>query len=234
MSGKKHLTMKELPVTERPYEKCEKNGVESLSDAELLAIIIKSGTRGEKAMDVACALLNMHAQYPGLEGLLRLQGGDFKRIKGIGRVKSIQLMAVCELAKRLTRTEFKAGFVFGSPRAIADYYMAYMRQLDQEELHVMMLDTKNRMISEKLLTKGTINTSLIDSREIFIHALKENAVGIVLIHNHPSGDDTPSREDLAATERVRAAGEIIGIRLVDHIIIGNKHFTSLREKGHLY
>lgn len=234
MSGKKHLTMKELPVTEQPYEKCEKNGVESLSDAELLAIIIKSGTKGEKAMDVAYALLNMNVRYPGLEGLLRLQRNDFRGIKGIGRVKSIQLMAVCELAKRLTRTEFKPGFVFRNPKAIADYYMAYMRQLSQEEVHVMMLDTKNRMISEKLLTKGTVNTSLIDSREIFIHALKENAVGIVLIHNHPSGDDTPSREDLAATERVRAAGEIIGIRLVDHIIIGNKHFTSLREKGHLY
>lgn len=234
MSEKKCLTMKELPITERPYEKCERNGVESLSDAELLAIIIKSGTKGEKAMDVAYTLLNMDMRHPGLEGLLRLEPGDLKGVRGIGRVKSIQLMAVCELAKRLTRTEFKAGFVFNSPKAIADYYMAYMRQLTQEEVHVMMLDTKNRMISEKLLTKGTVNTSLIDPREIFIHALKENAVGIVLIHNHPSGDDTPSREDLAATERVRAAGEYIGIRLVDHIVIGNRHFTSLREKGHLH
>ncbi len=233
MSGEKHLTMKELPVTEQPYEKCEKNGAESLSDAELLAIIIKSGTKGEKAMDVAYALLNMNARYPGLEGLLRLQPGDLRGIKGIGRVKAIQLMAVCELAKRLTRTEFTTGFVFGSPGTIADYYMAYMRQLPQEELHVMMLDIKNRMISEKLLTKGTISASMIDAREIFIHALKENAVGIVLVHNHPSGDDTPSREDLAATKQVQAAGELIGIRLVDHIIIGNRHFTSLREKGHL-
>lgn len=230
---RKHLTMKDLPETERPYEKCEKRGAESLSDAELLAIIIKSGTKGEKAMDVACELLNMNPAHPGLEGLLYLGKSDFRQLRGIGRVKSIQLMAVCELARRLTRTEFKKGFVFRTPQAIADYYMAYMSCLKQEEVHVMMLDTKQRMISECLLTKGTVNASLIVPREIFIHALQENAVGIVLVHNHPSGDDTPSREDLAATERVRAAGEIVGIRLVDHIIIGRGHYTSLCSNWHL-
>lgn len=229
---RKRMTMKDLPVTEQPYEKCEKNGAESLSDAELLAIIIKSGARGEKAMDVAYALLAMDEAHPGLEGLLHLNGGDFRKLKGIGRVKSIQLMAVCELARRLTRTEFKEGYVFSTPKSIADYYMAYMSHLKQEELHVMMLDTKHRMISESLLTRGTVNASLIVPREIFIHALRENAVGIVLIHNHPSGDDTPSREDLAATERVRAAGEIVGIRLVDHIIIGNGRYTSLCGNWH--
>ncbi len=230
---RKHLTMKDLPETERPYEKCEKRGAESLSDAELLAIIIKSGTKGEKAMDVACELLNMDPVHPGLEGLLHLGKGDFRKLRGIGRVKSIQLMAVCELARRLTRTGFKKGYVFRTPQSIADYYMAYMSCLKQEEVHVMMLDTKQRMISECLLTKGTVNASLIVPREIFIHALQENAVGIVLVHNHPSGDDTPSREDLAATERVRAAGEIVGIRLVDHIIIGGGHYTSLCSNWHL-
>lgn len=229
---KKYLTMKELPETERPYEKCERRGAESLSDAELLAIIIKSGTRGEKAMDVACELLNMNPAHPGLEGLLHLGDSDFRKLRGIGRVKSIQLMAVCELARRMTRIDFKAGYEFRTPQAIADYYMASMSRLKQEEVHVMMLDTKQRMISECLLTKGTVNASLIVPREIFIHALRENAVGIVLIHNHPSGDDTPSREDLAATERVRAAGEIVGIRLVDHIIIGGGHFTSLCSNWH--
>lgn len=223
----KGLTMKELPVSEQPYEKCERRGAESLSDAELLAIIIKSGTHGMKAMDLAYALLAMDEVHPGLEGLLHLDGKDFRKLKGIGQVKSIQLMAVCELAKRLTRTEFKEGYVFSTPKSIADYYMAYMSHLKQEELHVMMLDTRQRMLSECLLTRGTVNASLIVPREIFIHALRENAVGIVLIHNHPSGDDTPSREDLAATERVRAAGELVGIRLVDHIIIGNGCYTSL-------
>lgn len=230
---RRYLTMKELPESERPYEKCEKRGAEGLSDAELLAIIIKTGTKGEKAMDVACELLKLDPSHPGLEGLLHLESSDFRKLRGIGRVKSIQLMAVCELARRLTRIEFKEGYVFTTPRAIADYYMAYMSRLKHEEVHVMMLDTKQRMISECLLTKGTVNASLIAPREIFIQALRENAVGIVLIHNHPSGDDTPSREDLAATERVRAAGEIVGIRLIDHIIIGGGHFTSLCSNWHL-
>lgn len=233
MSVNRSMTMKELPEMERPYEKCERYGVGSLSDAELLAIIIKSGSKGQKAMDLACALLNMDVRYPGLEGLLRMETDDFKRLKGIGRVKALQLTAVCELSRRLTRIRFTKGFVFRNPQAIADYYMAHMRQLRQEELHVMMLDTKNRMINEHLITKGTVNTSLIDPREIFVQALSEKAVGIVLVHNHPSGDDTPSREDLAATERVRAAGQIIGIHLLDHVIIGDGHYTSLCERGYL-
>ena len=228
----KHLTMKELPITERPYEKCEKNGAASLSDAELLAIILKSGARGDKVMDVAAQLLSMNPACPGLEGVMRLDMTDFQKIRGIGRVKSVQLAAVCELARRMTRIQFSENFVFRTPQSIADYYMAYMCHLKHEEVHVMMLDSKQHMISECLLTKGTVNASLITSREIFIQALKAEAVGIVLVHNHPSGDDTPSREDLTATEKVRAAGELVGIRLIDHIIIGSGHFTSLCASWH--
>lgn len=223
----KHLTMKELPVTERPYEKCEKNGAESLSDAELLAIILKTGTKGDKVMDLALQLLQADASRPGLEGIMRLDLADFQKVRGIGRVKSIQLAAVCELARRMTRIQFREEYAFATPQSIADYYMAYMCHLKHEEVHLMMMDTKQHLIKECLLTKGTVNSSLIAPREIFIQALKAEAVGIVLVHNHPSGDDTPSREDLAVTEKVRSAGELIGIRLVDHIIIGNGHFTSL-------
>ena len=215
---KKHLTMKELPVTERPYEKCEKNGAGTLSDAELLAIILKTGTRGDKVMDLAVQLLNLNPSCPGLEGIMGLELADFQKIRGIGRVKAVQLAAVCELSRRMTRIQFSESYAFTTPQSIADYYMAYMCRLGHEEVHV---------ISECLLTKGTVNASLIAPREIFIQALKAGAVSIVLVHNHPSGDDTPSREDLAATEKVRSAGELIGIRLIDHIIIGSGHFTSL-------
>lgn len=223
----RHLTMKELPVTERPYEKCEKNGAETLSDAELLAIVIKTGTSGEKVMDLAVQLLNLNPACQGLEGIMRLNMKDFQRIRGIGRVKSVQLAAVCELARRMTRIQFRESYIFDTPQSVADYYMAYMCHLKHEEVHVMMLDTKQHMICECLLTKGTVNASLIAPREIFVQALKADAVGIVLVHNHPSGDDTPSREDLAATEKVRCAGDLVGIRLIDHIIIGNGRFTSL-------
>lgn len=224
---KKHLTMKELPVTERPYEKCEKNGAGTLSDAELLAIILKTGTRGDKVMDLAVQLLNLNPSCPGLEGIMGLELADFQKIRGIGRVKAVQLAAVCELSRRMSRIQFSESYAFTTPQSIADYYMAYMCRLGHEEVHVMMLDTKQHMISECLLTKGTVNASLIAPREIFIQALKAGAVSIVLVHNHPSGDDTPSGEDLAATEKVRSAGELIGIRLIDHIIIGSGHFTSL-------
>ena len=223
----KHLTMKELPITERPYEKCERNGAEALSDAELLAIVLKNGAQGDKVMDVATQLLTLNTSCPGLEGIMRLDRNDFQKVRGIGRVKAVQLAAVCELARRMTRVSFSEDFVFKTAQSIADYYMAYMCHLKHEEVHVMMLDSRQHMISECLLTKGTINASLIAPREIFIHALKAGAVGIILVHNHPSGDDTPSREDLTATEKVRCAGDIIGIRLLDHIIIGNGHFTSL-------
>ena len=228
----KHLTMKELPVTERPYEKCEKNGAGMLSDAELLAIVIKTGTRGDKVMDLAVQLLNLNPSCQGLEGIMSLDIQDFQKIRGIGRVKAVQLAAVCELSRRMTRIRFRRDYVFETPQSIADYYMAYMCHLKHEEVHVMMLDARQHMISECLLTKGTVNASLIAPREIFIHALKANAVGIILVHNHPCGDDTPSREDLAATEKVRCAGDLIGIRLLDHIIIGSGHFTSLCGSWH--
>ena len=231
---KKHLTMKELPVTERPYEKCEKNGAGTLSDAELLAIILKTGTRGDKVMDLAVQLLNLNPSCPGLEGIMGLELADFQKIRGIGRVKAVQLAAVCELSRRMTRIQFSESYAFTTPQSIADYYMAYMCRLGHEEVHVMMLDTKQHMISECLLTKGTVNASLIVAVMIAggtgfgrIWRQLTGAVSIVLVHNHPSGDDTPSREDLAATEKVRSAGELIGIRLIDHIIIGSGHFTSL-------
>ena len=169
------------------------------------------------------------AQVAGIAQTVINQRGNFFLTagRGIGRVKAVQLAAVCELSRRMTRIQFSESYAFTTPQSIADYYMAYMCRLGHEEVHVMMLDTKQHMISECLLTKGTVNASLIAPREIFIQALKAGAVSIVLVHNHPSGDDTPSREDLAATEKVRSAGELIGIRLIDHIIIGSGHFTSL-------
>ena len=227
----KHLTMKELPITERPYEKCEKNGAGALSDAELLAIVLKSGAQGDKVMDVAAQLLNLNASCPGLEGVMRLDMTDFQKVRGIGRVKSVQLAAVCELARRMTRIRFSENFVFGTPQSIADYYMAYMCHLKHEEVHVMMLDSKQHMISECLLTKGTVNASLITPREIFVQALKAEAVGVVLVHNHPSGDPTPSQEDMEITARIYQAGELLGIHLLDHIVIGDQRYCSFRETG---
>lgn len=223
--------MKQLPVSERPYEKCEKYGPSVLSDAELLAIILKSGKKGKKVLDTAYELLRMDEGHPGLEGLLLADFHRLCRIDGIGPVKAISILAVCELSRRLSRIQFHENYIYSSPQSVADYYMPQMRTAGQEELHAMMLDSKNRLICERMLTLGTVDSAPIDPRGIFLEALRCGAVGIILVHNHPSGDPSPSKEDLAATIRVSEAGRLLGIPLIDHIIIGNMNFTSLRENG---
>ena len=227
------LTMKDLPKEERPYERLEKYGAGALSDAELLAIIIRSGAQGRKAIDTAYALLNIDERYPGLEGLVRLRADSLKKISGIGRVKAIQIEAVCELAGGISRIPFSRGQILESPSKAASYYMTSMRGLTQEELHIMMLDTGGALIGEQRLTVGTVNASLIDPRDIFICALRGGAVSIILVHNHPSGSLTPSRQDIESTRRVCEAGKLLGIELFDHLIIGNMNYLSLREAGYI-
>ena len=233
MGKNRHLTMKELPRSEQPYEKCRQYGISSLSDAELLAILIRSGTQDRKATDVAMALLQMDERYPGLEGLMRLKSQDFIKIPGIGKVKALQLEALGELARRFSRSTFKEKHLFQTSEEVARYYMAFMQTLEKEELHLLLLDLKNRMIADKLISVGTVRNALMDPREVFIQALTHHAVKIILIHNHPSGDASPSMEDITVTERLIEAGKLIGIELLDHIIIGHQTFISLCSDGTL-
>ncbi len=219
--------MKDLPKSEQPYEKCEIYGAGALSDAELLAIMIRSGLRDMKAVDIAMSLLSADIRYPGLEGLMRLGRHDFMKVPGIGKVKAMQLEALGELARRFTRISFKEGHIFRNSQDVADYYMAFMQHLEKEELHLLMLDSRNRMIADKILSIGTVSYACIDPREVFIQALKHHSVNIILVHNHPGGDASPSEEDLAVTRRIRQAGELIGIKLLDHIIIGHQNYTNL-------
>lgn len=230
---RKSNNIRQLPEDERPYEKCERCGAAALSDAELLAVIIRSGTKEENVLDVAHALLNMNPGIPGLEGILRGKAEDFRKISGIGRVKAIQISAAVELARRFSRLVYRQGEIIDSPQKAAEYYMTHMAWLDHEELHIMMLDTRNRLIGEEMLTSGTVNRTLIDPRDIFIRALKDSAAGIIMVHNHPSGDPVPSQDDISATIRVRDAGRLIGIQLIDHIIIGGGVYRSLCSEGNL-
>ena len=223
--------MKQLPVTERPYEKCEKYGASALTDAELLAIILKTGQKGKKAIDTAYELLQIDPALPGLEGLLRADLSLLRSICGVGRVKAISLSAVFELSRRLTRVQFHDDFIYDNSGKVAEYYMQHMRLSKQEELHVMMLDSGSRLLRERMLSLGTVKAALVDPRDIFLEALRCGAVGVILVHNHPSGDPSPSSDDLAVTARVRDAGKILGIELLDHVIIGNMKYTSLRDQG---
>jgi DNA repair protein RadC len=204
-----------------------------LSDAELLAIIIRTGSLNEKAVDVASRVLMCSSVYPGLIGLNHMTMKELKTVKGIGRVKSIQLLCIAELTKRMAKATNDGGLKLITPEAVANYYMQDMRHLTQERILLVMLDTKSKIIKDMIISSGTINSSLLSPREIFLTALKYEAVGIIILHNHPSGDPTPSKEDINTTKRMKEAGNLIGIKLMDHIIIGDNKYVSLGEQGYL-
>lgn len=222
-------TMKEMLAEERPYEKCERFGAGSLTDIELLAVLLRTGTKGESALELARKLLypsdgtqkkgETHLQYWTKEKLIKLHG--------IGRVKTIQILCLCELSKRLSQLSFSEELDFSRPETVAQYYMEDMRHRRQEYMKLLMLNSKSRLIGESEISKGTINMSIVSPRELFIEALQKNAVYIILLHNHPSGDPSPSRDDILVTKRVKEAGKLIGIELLDHIIIGDNCYVSL-------
>lgn len=221
--------IKNLPKEERTYEKCLKYGAESMTDIELLAIILRTGTKGCNVKELAIRMLQNEEGDISVLSLTHLSLEQLMEINGIGKVKAIQILCVLELAKRISRTRFSNATKFNSSDIIADYYMERLRHLEQEQMHVMFLDTKCKLIKDKRISSGTINQSLISPREVFVEALKCNCVNIVLVHNHPSGDPSPSQDDIKSTERVNKAGKIIGIRLLDHIIIGDNTYFSLKE-----
>ncbi len=232
MNNKKYYTVKELPDTQRPYEKCETLGAESLSDAELLAVIIKSGTRNERSIDLASRILNAN-ENNGLLNLHSLSLHELMNFSGIGRVKAIQLKCIAELTKRMARMTRHTGESFVSPEIIATYYMEDMRNLERENLMIVMLDSKSRRINDLIISSGTVNSSIASSRDIFYQSLKCGAVSIILVHNHPSGDPTPSKEDYYVTTKIKEGGELIGIPLLDHIIIGDNCYFSMKENGNI-
>ena len=230
MEKKCGKTMKGLPVSERPYEKVLEKGAASLSDAELLSVILRSGTKNIPVREMAEEILNS-GNPPGLAGLLHGAVEDYKEIRGVGEVKAIQLACVGELSARIWKTAAsEKTVVFDAPSKVAAFYMEEMRHLEQEEIRVMFLNTKQNLIRDLLVSKGTVNASVVTPREILIEGLRCLAVSMILVHNHPSGDPSPSESDILLTRRVQEAGNVIGISLLDHIIIGDKRFLSFRQQ----
>ncbi len=224
-----HITMKELPESERPYEKFLKKGPETLSDAELLAVILRSGSQTRTAIELAQDVLCREQQ--NLLNLNRLSMEDLAKIPGIGRVKAIQLKCIAEISKRMTATLYQKNLVATDPKTIAYYYMEQLRHEPKEKLLLAMFDAKNHFLGDEVLSIGTVNSSLVSPREIYLRALDRQAVNIIILHNHPSGDATPSDEDKRITGRVAECGRMLGINLADHIIIGDSCYTSFRESG---
>lgn len=225
------LTMKEMPISERPCEKCEELGAECLSDKELLTVLIRSGSKAYRADEVALNLLEECGKQ-GLAGLASLTINDLIKIPGIGKVKAVQISAIIELSKRIYSSKKIWGNKFSSSDQIAEYYIPRLSGKTKEQLHLLILDVKNRVIRDEILSIGNISSSICDPREVLVTALKHNGVSIILLHNHPSGDPSPSQDDLCITERIYMSSKLIGIKLLDHIIIGRDSYISLSADGY--
>ena len=197
-----------------------------------MAIVIKSGTKNSTSVEVAQKILKLNElENKGIEGLYELSLNQLKEIEGVGDVKAIQIKAVLEFSKRMASHKAKNKVQIKTPCTIANIYMEDMRYLKQEHLKTVYLDTKNNILGDKLITIGTINSTIVHPREIFADAVKNSVTNIILLHNHPSGDPSPSKEDNVTTKRLEQAGRILGIGLLDHIIIGDGTYFSFKEKG---
>ncbi len=229
------IMIKETAIEDRPRERLINYGAEALSNTELLAIILRSGTRSEPVTSLAARILNTFEN--DLCCLARASVGELTKITGIGPAKAVEIIAAFTLAKRLQTTGKNSKPKISSPQEAAEYLFHSLRPLKQEEFHVVLLDTKNRVIKSVLITKGVLDSSLVHPREVFREAIQANCQKIVLAHNHPSGDPTPSSHDIKATNQLVKAGDILGIKVIDHIIIGSGEihnglgYTSLKERG---
>lgn len=225
-----NLKITDLPENERPRERLLRYGAEVLSNSELLAIILRTGSRSEDILTLCNRLI---CDSNGLNGLLCRSSKDFLKLKGIGKAKAAQLMAIAELSKRFK--SFKSGeeYKITGPKSVAEYVMEDMKCLKKEYLRLIMLNTKNIVISVKDISMGSLNSSIVHPREVFLEAIKNSSASVILCHNHPSGDPTPSKEDINITNRLKECGKIIGIEVLDHIIIGNGKYISLKERAFL-
>lgn len=231
--GKEETHMKENrkgTLQGQPYERFLRFGPENLTEAELLAIIIRTGTREKSALQLAEQVLQL-ARYPreGLLGLYEVTLEELESVKGIGEVKAVKLKCLAELSMRMSAASAGEGLRFERSAQVAACFMERLRHRDRECVLLLCLDAKCRLIREKKLSEGSVKISLISPREIFLEALEARAVNIVLLHNHPSGDPTPSKADLALTENVREMGEKLDVPLLDHIVIGDNKYVSFKE-----
>ncbi|MGE8078438.1 RadC family protein [Peribacillus loiseleuriae] len=224
------MLIRDVPKDERPRERFIQNGPQSLSNQELLAILLRTGTKDESVLQLANRLIST---FEGLRMLKDASIDEITAIKGIGEAKAIQILASVELGKRITQLNYQDRYVIRSPEDGANYCMEEMRFLSQEHFITLYLNTKNQVLHKQTIFIGSLNASIVHPREVYKEAFRRSAASIICLHNHPSGDPSPSREDIEVTKRLVECGKIIGIELLDHIIIGEHKFVSLKEKGYL-
>ncbi len=222
--------IKEIPNNERPREKLEIKGAKVLSNTELLAILLRTGTNKKSAISLAEEILH---NYPNLHTLKNITIDELTAISGIGKTKAIQILAAMELGSRANNTFLERGLQIKSPMDCAEYIAEEVKGLEQEHFIGIYLDTKNRVLAKKTLFIGSLNRSLIHPREIFKEALKHGCASIIVVHNHPSGDPAPSPQDISITKRLIEIGELVGIEVLDHLVIGSDGYISMREEKYI-
>ncbi|KRG13320.1 hypothetical protein ACA30_15585 [Virgibacillus soli] len=230
METKKALMIRDFPVDDRPRERLIKTGPESLSTQEIVAILLRTGTKSESVLQLANRLLTK------FDGLMWLKDAAFEElisVKGIGKAKAVQLVAAVELGRRISNLTYDDRYVIRSPEDGANYVMNDMRFLTQEHFVALYLNTKNQVIHRQTIFIGSLNASIVHPREVFREAFRRAAASIICFHNHPSGDPTPSREDIEVTRRLTECGKMLGIEVLDHLIIGDKKYVSMKEKGYM-
>ncbi|MGR3311119.1 MAG: RadC family protein [Candidatus Brocadiales bacterium] len=220
--------MKQLPEDERPRERLIKGGEEGLTDAELLGIIIRDGTPAYSAVDLARRLLTKYGDFRTLSTKTIT---ELSKLHGIGPAKAAQIKAVMAIARRFSTVSLKPGSQFKRSQDIFAHFHEQLRDKKQETFLVVLLDSKNRIIKDARISTGGLSQSLVHPRDVFNPAIKESAAAVVFVHNHPSGDPSPSKEDIELTQRLKEASHVVGIKILDHVIIGNGCYTSFKDEG---
>lgn len=228
MAEEYHIRIREMPAGERPRERLRDFGPSALSNAELIAILLSTGTKGENVLSLATRLLSQHG---GLNGLARLSFDDLRGERGLGTAKAAQLRAALELGLRLASSHPEERAVVRSPADVAGLLMTEMSLLSQESLRVVLLNTKNQVLRVSEVYHGSVDSAMVRPAEVFREAVRQNCPQLIAVHNHPSGDPTPSADDIAVTADLVQAGRYLDIDFLDHIVIGQGRFVSLKERN---
>ncbi|NLJ79965.1 MAG: DNA repair protein RadC [Firmicutes bacterium] len=224
----RRIKIKDLPKEERPRERLIRHGVHRLANKELLAILLRTGSRAKSALALAEELL---AKFDSLRNLSAAGYEELLQVRGIGPAKATDILAAFELAKRLADSKMEFQGIVNCPQDAAQMVLRELSLEEKEHFMIIMLNTKHRVIAKKIISIGNLHSSLVHPREMFKEAIKRSSASVILVHNHPSGDLTPSKDDLLVTERLRKAGELLGIEVLDHIIVGDNRYLSFREQG---
>ncbi|WP_084024479.1 RadC family protein [Vulcanibacillus modesticaldus] len=230
MEQMKQIMVRDIPKDERPRERMIRFGPQSLSNVELLAILLRTGSSNESVFQLAQKVLS---ELETLQNLNDVTLEELTKIKGIGPAKAIQIKGAIELGRRVVKSIPQDKIQIRSPRDVANFILEDMKHLKQEHFIALLLDTKNQIIAKETISIGSLNSSIVHPREVFKPAIKKSVSAIIVVHNHPSGDPTPSKEDIEVTNRLVEAGNILGIDLLDHVIIGDSRYISLKDRGML-